>query len=327
MAFLSIFALSGVLLVNPPIQLDWATSKIRIGAEGSAIEQRCGIEMAEILAVRAKQIPTAGMSKEDRERYEAAVEGLSSGFEEAEDRERARLLLQLMESTNSQRTVSQAWVLLAGLPISYLYVFDGSTGSVLFRFEDEVTGVYIAYSDQPKEMAEWEEDHERIKELSATKDPERRKALAKEINDRKSGRETHFEVNGAVITLNSNDPEYEAESRQAFADLLRDLPPGDGRKRLGRAISIVWRAMVDKQFFEAFSVRFWPSSIHPKSLVPLLDTCLTDNGIHFTDGRFDGGLLNYAAPPDEVLEVFFGDAPLPMPDPALTAKELAKKYR
>lgn len=53
-----------------------------------------------------------------------------------------------------------------------------------------------------------------------------------------------------------------------------------------------------------------------------------DTGVHFVDGlASQGGMLNLYGPTEDIIEDFFGEDGLPMPDPDLSWKALLKQIR
>ncbi len=57
------------------------------------------------------------------------------------------------------------------------------------------------------------------------------------------------------------------------------------------------------------------------------DACVTKARVHFVDGESGGGSFSLEAPPDEIIEEFFGDEGLPMPDPDLSWTALLRGIR
>ena len=83
----------------------------------------------------------------------------------------------------------------------------------------------------------------------------------------------------------------------------------------------------DQGVFQAVAAtRVLPESVHPDSMGH--DACVLATGVNFVDDRTSGNsLLDREPPPTDLIEDFFGDEGLPMPDPDLTWKELVKELR
>ncbi len=126
-----------------------------------------------MLIVVATQTATAGMSREESEAYETAAERIEAGWADADQRGRAQLLLDhLAASKNSQRIVSQGWVVLDGIPVTLVHVLDTRSGNLFFRIQDEITGAWAACTAQPRDESDHEQTRERIRELLASEDEE-----------------------------------------------------------------------------------------------------------------------------------------------------------
>jgi hypothetical protein len=327
MTILSIIALTAATLMSPPMQLEWATADIQIGAEKPHGEARCGIESSRVLIVIAQQLPTDGMSKAEREEYDALVERIVSEFGDADQRGRAMIMLEYLKLAKSrQRIITQGWVVLDGMPVVLTLVIDQTTGGQFFKIEDEVSGAHVSYSLQPKNEDDFAVIKELIDTMLKTDDPKEKRAIIDEIALVKSGNEATFEVNGEVVYLSTEDPGFRAEALTIFTDLWPSLEPTEGRKRIEKAVPIVWAAIKDSGTFQAFGGhRAWPEAVYPDSVG--YDPCLTKAGVRFVNGESGGSSLSLEAPPDEIIEDFFGDEGLPMPDPDLSWKALLKNIR
>ena len=327
MGILSMIVASAAALMSPPMQIDWAAAEIQIGSEEQAGETRCGIEDASVLIVIAQQIPTDGMSRAEREDYDALVERITTEFEAADQRGRAMLMLDYLKlAKGRQRVITQGWIILDGMPVVLTLVYDQTTGGQFFKIEDEVSGAYFSFGLQPKNEDDFAETKELIDTMLKTDDPKEHRAIADEIAGVKNGNEARFEVNGEVATRSTEDPGFRAEALTIFSDLWPNLEPGEGRERLERAVPIVWAAIKDGDTFKAVgSHRAWPDVVYPDSVGH--DACVTKAGVHFVDGESGGGSFSLEAPPDEIIEEFFRDEGLPMPDPDLSWKALLKEIR
>lgn len=327
MSLLATIALSSAALMSPPMQINWAAAEIVIGGEGLSVEQRCGVENAKVLVVLAQQTATDGMSRTEREDYDALVERIDSEFEEADQRGRALLFIDYLDFAKGRtRIVTQGWVVLDGMPVHLILVYDVTTGGQFFKIEDDVSGAYLSFSLQPKDGDDFEATKELIDTMLKTDDPKEKRAVIDEIARMKNGGEARFEVNGEVAARSTEDPNFRAEAMTIFTDLWPSMTPIEGKERIEKAVSVLWQAVKDKDTFKAVSLhRVWPEVVYPDSVGH--DICVTKAGVHFVNGESGGGSLSFEAPPDEVVEEFFGDEGLPIPDPDLSMKALLKEIR
>ncbi len=328
MITLAIIALTTVSLMNPPMQINWAAAGVVIGSEELSVEERCGVENAEVFVVLAQQTATNGMSRDEREDYDALVERFASEYEGGGQRGQALLAMELLTlSKGRTRQVSRAWIILDDKPIVLTRIYDLTEGGEIFKIEDEISGAYLSYSLVPKDDGDFAATKELINTMLATDDPKEKRAAIDEIARLKSGNEARFEVNGEVATLSTEDPSYRVQALTLFTDLWPNLEPADGRERIEKAVPIIWAMIKDESSFKAVAKsRVWPHEIYPDSLGH--DACVLATGVEFINGRSSGdSRLHYESPPDNLVEEFFGDEGLPMPDPDLSWKELVKLYR
>lgn len=317
-------ALAAAQLASPPMRVDWVAAGIK--GVSAHDEAGCGVEQGQLLIVVATQTATDGMGREEREAYEAAAERLVTDWEESDQRGRARLVLDhLAASKNSQRVVSQAWVVLDAMPVTLLHVFDSRTGNLFFRIEDEVTGAWAACAAQPRDEADHEQTRERIRELLAAEDQGDKALVLEDMMRNPPVTEIRFEVNGEVLTLDSSGVKDWAARKLAFIRLWPSLAPPDGRARIEAAIAILGHAADDEGIFRDIGrSRLFPD--FPESTAHFL--CPDGLSVSFVDGkRSVDGLFAYSRPPEDVVRDFFGDEPLPMPDPDLSWTALMKKLR
>lgn len=327
MGILHIIALTTAVLTSPPMQIEWATAEIQLGAEAPAGEPRCGIENSSVLMVIAQQIATADMSRTEREDYDALVERVVSEFKAADQRGRAKLMLDYLEFAKGRlRVITQGWIVLDGMPAGLILAYDSATGGQFFKIVDEVSGAYFSFSLQPKNADDFAAIKELIDTMQKTDDPKEKRAVIDEIDGMKSGNEARFEVNGEVAARNTEDPNFRADALTIFTDLWPSMEPVEGRERIEKAVSILWAMIKDGDTFRAIGGhRGWPEAVYPDSVGN--DPCVEKAGVRFVEGESGGGSLNLLAPPDEIIQEFFGDDPLPMPDPDLTWKALVKEIR
>jgi len=328
MSLLATIALTSAALMSPPMQIEWATAEIVIGGERLNVKQRCGVENARVLVVLAQQNATNGMSRDERKDYEALVERIESDFPEADQREQAMLMLDLLKALKGRtRIVSQAWVVLDELPVVLTYIFDSQTGNMLFTITDDISGAYASYTLQPSDSDDWNETSQKIRDMLDADNDEEKLAIADEINRESKGSEARFEVNGEVVAIHSTDPEFLAAGMTAFPELWPKLEPPEGRRRIEMAISILWKVIEDQETFKSVvQSRIWAHTVYPDSMGH--DPCILEAGVHFVDGlASQGGMLNLYGPTEDTREDFFGDNPIPMPDPDLSWKELVEYLR
>jgi hypothetical protein len=316
-------------LTNPPMQITWATAGMQVGDEAADGAAPCEIEHADVLVVIAQQTATDGMTREQRDAYDAILERIEDGYEEADRRGRLQMLLDLhLASNGSIRILSRGWVVLDDMQVAIVYVHDLRSGRFLFTVEDEVTGASASFSSGPIDEESYGANSQRVAEILDAEDTAEQMRIARDIAREPTVTEDRFEVNGQVMTVTSDGAEDWAARTMAFVKLWPSMAPDDGRRRVEQALAVLF-AMIDDSdgaFLEISRHRIWPEAVNPDSVGT--DACLEARGIRFVDGRrSQGGVLNYAPVPDDVVEAFFGDDPLPMPDPGLSWKQLMKQLR
>ncbi|HSN55815.1 MAG TPA: hypothetical protein VLT32_14160 [Candidatus Sulfomarinibacteraceae bacterium] len=318
-------ALAAAQLASPPMRVDWVAAGI--GPVPSRTGAACGFERGQVLVVIATQTATDGMIREEREALDEAAERLEAGWAEADQRGRARLVLDhLAASKNSQRIVSQSWVVLDGMPVTLVYVFDSRSGNLFFRIRDEVTGAWAACTAQPRDESDHEQTRERIRELLASENEGEKTRILKDMMQDPSVTELRYEVNGEVLTLDSAGVKDWAARKLAFIRLWPSLAPPEGRARVETALAILGHAVDDNGLFrDVGRSRIFPDLL-PESTDHFL--CPGELPLSFVDGvRPEDGLFAYSLPPQDVTRELFGDEPLPMPDPGLGWKALMKQLR
>jgi hypothetical protein len=317
--------LAATTLTSPPMMLNWATAEVAIGSDDASATARCGVENARVLMVMVQQTTTYGMDKGEREAYGLVVDRLEAGYDSADQREKAILIRDhLVASKNWVRVVSQGWLELEGIPVTVVYVFDLPSGNIHFKITDELTGAYAAYTLEPDDAEDYDDTRRLVQEMVGADDEATKNKALDEIMDTTTGSLATFEVNGVRDTIHSTDPEFITAQFTNFAELWPHLSPDEGRERIELAIAILWQMINDEGVFRHVVKNQVLPEVHPDSMGH--NECALKAGIRFVDPASSrGGVLNYSPVPDEIVEDFFGDDPLPMPDPNLGWKDLRKE--
>lgn len=307
-------------LVDPPVWNMWAFAELTSASpsEGDSASEACG-DKVEVLFSWSRQISTEGLSDSDQERYGIIAQRFRNDFEEAAQEQRLRLLGDLLSvSGSSTRDIKQTWVRIDSMIVHYVRVFDQFTGNFLVKIEDETTGVYIGLLEETRNKGNSDLIMELLEEGTAG---ERAPELFEAIKKGDKGQTVRIDANGVVFFFDGNEPELlEENKKRGFQGMWQYLPENEGRRRLEMAIPVIWEAMENDDTFRNFHLEWFTD---PQ--VMQVDRGLFKCGASFRNGSKGGDLVSLEAPPDEILEDFFGKAVLPLPDADWTFKKLAKK--
>jgi hypothetical protein len=259
------------------------------------------------------------MGIDEQKEYAALSARIADRYSDADFRERAALAKELLAFDGSDRTrlIDAAWVKLDTMLIRYLFVFDSFSESSILKLEDETTGAYVSILFEAINPRDARAAIRELLEDDAGEDAA--KKLVMEADRSGMDREIFLDVNGAALFMEKADAQNRDSLGNALSLLWKHLPEGAARERIELALPLIWKAADDDEIFGSLRLKWeidQESTPHNECLI---------QGTEFTKGQKGGSLIDLEGPPDEILERFFSEPTLPLPDPDSSFRKLRKE--
>lgn len=309
-----------------PVRTAWAAGRLPSVAEVAEGDEeasgRCGVREVRLFAASSMQTATSSMPTEVEEVYEGVVERIEREYDEASAQGRVRLVRPLVSDlVQYSRVVEQVWVSMDNLDVKYLRVWDYDTGNWFVKLEDETTGQYLGLLSE--RVGDEEGNFDELLDDLVAEGMSRERAM--EIGEARAAKRVHggvsFEVNGWVMYLDRNDPAFDEDSRDAFLTLWEALPEGEARRRIERAIPVLWMANHGDSLLKGLDMTW---QLAPDQTP--FDPCLVQGAGAFEVLDRGGSRVMLEPLPAETVELYTGEDELPLPDSEWSFSKLVRKW-
>lgn len=315
-SFLAAAILGSTFLLNPPATSIWAFAELNPTGGIEARAKVCGVSDVAVLSSTVFQITTESMAKGDLEKHRDVVQRIEKQYVAGSRSERAALVLELRKY-GTRRLVDQTWIKMDSLLVHYLTVVDLASGSSMMKLEDETTGQYIAFLNEPKNSSDIQGLMQSLLDPNTPDDEHQR--ILKEMDKDGKERTLKLDVNGVVLYLDRGAPDAMDQMEDGFSLVWHHLPEGAGKRRIEMAMAVILKAVDDETTFSGVRLK---TPVDPDNVS--IDPCLV-SGSEFFNGQQGGNMISLEGPTEEILKDFFGKAEMPLPNPEWTFEKLRKR--